>query len=225
MRKRQSKLLKTLRITEDLIFLFSDYFDKDKRKCPDLEDWLYAGVDSTVDYFVQKGVLNPNLSFKQKPKSVLKLIKKPWDSKWRFIVFDIPQEKTVIRNLIRRRLKEWDFKFFQRSIWFSPLPLTFQIKQLDKQIDDTDYLSIIEGEIYRNNPKKLVREKWNTSKWEKDALNWKERVTAENKISPDNQEYFWSLIANHPKVPLDLLPKNWPLEIIFRVFMNKKFQI
>jgi DNA-binding transcriptional regulator PaaX len=225
MRKRESKLLKTLRLIEDLLILSSDYFDKDIRNFPDLEDWLYAGVKSTSNYFVQKGVLNPDLSFRKKPKSVLRLIENPWDGKWRFIVYDVPQEHKVIRNLIRRRLKEWDFKLFQKSIWFSPLPLTTEILKLDKQIDDTDYLSVIEGKIHRDNPRKLIKEKWAVDQWKNNALYWMEENRKISKMDAKNQEAFWTLISEHPKIPLELLPKNWPLKDIFETFTKRKFKI
>lgn len=225
MRKRESNLLKTIRLTEDLLLLFHDYFDKDIRKTPTIDDWLCAGLKSTKSYFIKKGVLNPDLTFKDKPESILKLIKKPWDKKWRFVVFDIPQKNRNARDLIRRRLKEWDFKFFQRSIWFSPLPITNKIKQLDKQVDDTDYLSIIEGKILRCKPQKIIQEKWKISKWENKANIWRQKAKKEDKLSEKLQLQFWDLVSEHPKVPLDLLPPAWPLKRTFKYFTKKKFKI
>jgi DNA-binding transcriptional regulator PaaX len=223
MRKRQSRLIQTLYTIEDLLIIFSDYFDKNPRKGTNIEDWLYAGIDSTSSYFVKKGILNPDLSFKQKPDSILKLIKKPWDKKWRFILFDIPTEHNTIRNIIRRRLKEWDFKFFQRSVWFSPLPLNKKIKELDKQIGDTDYLTVIEGRIGRINPKELVKEKWEIEKWQEKARDWNSKLEETKNLTKSLQKRFWDLIIEHPKVPQDLLPQNWPLEDIFETFIENKF--
>lgn len=44
---------------------------------------------------------------------------KDWDKKWRVVIFDIPEEKRVIRNLFRRNLKKWGFKHLQKSVWVS----------------------------------------------------------------------------------------------------------
>lgn len=44
---------------------------------------------------------------------------KNWDGKWRIAIFDIPEEKRIIRNLFRRNLKKWGFKHLQKSVWFS----------------------------------------------------------------------------------------------------------
>lgn len=44
---------------------------------------------------------------------------KEWDGKWRVVIFDIPEEKRIIRNLFRRNLKKWGFKHLQKSVWMS----------------------------------------------------------------------------------------------------------
>lgn len=44
---------------------------------------------------------------------------KVWDGKWRIVIFDIPEEKRIIRNLFRRNLKKWGFKHLQKSVWIS----------------------------------------------------------------------------------------------------------
>lgn len=45
--------------------------------------------------------------------------KESWDGKWRIVIFDIPEEKRIIRNLFRRNLKKWGFKHLQKSVWMS----------------------------------------------------------------------------------------------------------
>ncbi|MBI2596559.1 CRISPR-associated endonuclease Cas2 [Candidatus Daviesbacteria bacterium] len=44
---------------------------------------------------------------------------KDWDGKWRIVIFDIPEQKRIIRNLFRRNLKKWGFKHLQKSVWVS----------------------------------------------------------------------------------------------------------
>lgn len=44
---------------------------------------------------------------------------KNWDGKWRIVIFDIPEEKRIVRNLFRRNLKKWGFKHLQKSVWIS----------------------------------------------------------------------------------------------------------
>lgn len=48
-----------------------------------------------------------------------KFDEKSWDGRWRVVIFDIPEEKRIIRNLFRRNLKKWGFKHLQKSVWIS----------------------------------------------------------------------------------------------------------
>ena len=45
---------------------------------------------------------------------------KRWDGKYRVIIFDIPEEKKKIRNVIRRQLMTWGFLRLQNSVWVHP---------------------------------------------------------------------------------------------------------
>ena len=49
-------------------------------------------------------------------------IKKPkrWDGKWRFILFDVPENKKIIRNALRFHLKNIGFYEFQKSVFVYP---------------------------------------------------------------------------------------------------------
>jgi DNA-binding transcriptional regulator PaaX len=222
-RKKVSRTLQILTSVEDILLIFDDYFSMDRRKGIELDDWLSVGTRKTTYYFVKKGVLNPDLTFKEKPKSVLKLIKNPWDGLWRFVVFDIPEKKSNYRDIIRRRLEYLGFKQLQRSVWFSPLPLRTLVKKIDKQIDDYDYLTVIEGKIYRDDPKNIVKDKWNIQVWKQDTLNWIGSVKNLGKIDRELHDKFWDLILDHPKVPLDLLPLSWPFEKMIKTFGSYKF--
>lgn len=45
---------------------------------------------------------------------------KKWDKKWRVIVFDIPSTSNMIRDIFRRKLKEFSFYQLQKSTWIYP---------------------------------------------------------------------------------------------------------
>lgn len=46
--------------------------------------------------------------------------KKKWDKKWRVIIFDIPEERKVLRNKLRFTLQEIGFYMLQQSVWVYP---------------------------------------------------------------------------------------------------------
>lgn len=43
-----------------------------------------------------------------------------WDKKWRVLIFDIPEERRVLRNQVRRTLFANGFLRVQRSVWIYP---------------------------------------------------------------------------------------------------------
>jgi len=59
-------------------------------------------------------------------------IKKPkkWDKKWRIVIFDIVQLKTLMRNAFREKLKELGFCLLQKSVWVCPYECQDEIELL-----------------------------------------------------------------------------------------------
>lgn len=57
-------------------------------------------------------------------------IPKKWDKKWRVVIFDIPNNSRLIRDVFRRKLKEFGFYPLQQSIWVYPYPCTNEINFL-----------------------------------------------------------------------------------------------
>jgi len=55
---------------------------------------------------------------------------KKWDKKWRVIIFDIPTSSRLIRDIFRRKLKEFGFYPLQQSVWIFPYPCKEEIDLL-----------------------------------------------------------------------------------------------
>lgn len=69
-----------------------------------------------------------------------------WDGKWRIVVFDIPESKRVVRDILRNRLKLWGFTLWQKSVWASKKNLTNKLRSLIKDLGIEDWVLIIESE-------------------------------------------------------------------------------
>ena len=69
-----------------------------------------------------------------------------WDGKWRIVVFDIPEKRRVIRDILRSRLKMWGFSLWQQSVWASKKNLTEKLNQLIKDLNIGDWVLIIESD-------------------------------------------------------------------------------
>lgn len=53
-----------------------------------------------------------------------------WDGKWRIVIFDIPNSSHIIRNIFRRKLKEFGFYLLQKSVWIYPFKCQEEINFL-----------------------------------------------------------------------------------------------
>lgn len=73
-------------------------------------------------------------------------VEEEWDGKWRIVIFDIPEQKRVIRNLFRRRLKEWGFKRWQQSVWITKRNITKKFRILIQDLKIKDWIAVIESE-------------------------------------------------------------------------------
>lgn len=55
---------------------------------------------------------------------------KKWDKKYRLIIFDIPNATRLMRDILRRKLKEWRFYPLQKSVWVHAFDCKAEIELL-----------------------------------------------------------------------------------------------
>ncbi|EKD70989.1 MAG: repressor in the phenylacetic acid catabolic pathway, partial [uncultured bacterium] len=55
---------------------------------------------------------------------------KVWDKKWRIVIFDIPNDKKNLRDIIRNRLKKIGFYQLQKSVFVYPFECLDEIRAL-----------------------------------------------------------------------------------------------
>lgn len=73
-------------------------------------------------------------------------IPKTWDQKWRLVIFDVPEEKKTLRDIIRQRLKNWDFYQLQKSVFVYPFDCQKEISALKYLYNLDSYLQFIVAE-------------------------------------------------------------------------------
>lgn len=69
-----------------------------------------------------------------------------WDGRWRIVVFDIPENKRVVRDLLRSRLKSWGFVGWQKSVWASKRNVTYQLRSFLRELGISDWVLVIESD-------------------------------------------------------------------------------
>lgn len=69
-----------------------------------------------------------------------------WDGKWRVVVFDIPEGKRLVRDILRSRLKLWGFNQWQKSVWASKKNITTKLRNFIKELGIDDWVLVIESD-------------------------------------------------------------------------------
>lgn len=77
---------------------------------------------------------------------------KVWDGKWRIVIFDIPEQKRLVRDLFRRNLKKWGFKNLQKSVWISKKHVTEKLIGYIKYLKIEKWVLVIESDKIGPNP-------------------------------------------------------------------------
>ncbi len=75
---------------------------------------------------------------------------KKWDQKWRMVVFDVPEPKKKIRDILRFHLKKLGFFEFQKSIFIHPFKCKNEIDFLIEFYNIRPYVRFIIAEDIDN---------------------------------------------------------------------------
>lgn len=86
--------------------------------------------------------------FKEVQLGKLRITKPPrWDTKWRMVIFDIPEEShKYAREILRGKLKEWEFYQLQKSVWVCPWPCENEIRVVAEVYGVSPYVNIVVAE-------------------------------------------------------------------------------
>ena len=68
-----------------------------------------------------------------------------WDGKYRVVIWDIPEKKRRLRDLLRRKLREWKFLSLQKSVWVSKRNVTQQLRNLVNELEMEKWVTVIES--------------------------------------------------------------------------------
>jgi CRISPR-associated endonuclease Cas2 len=95
---------------------------------------------------------------------LLQFQKKPWDKKWRLILFDISEINRNRRDMLREKLKELGFGMFQKSAYISPNDFTKDLVEFLAEVKLVEHVYVFEiyhTQLATGNSKTLARKVWN----------------------------------------------------------------
>jgi len=100
---------------------------RDKQTIEHLAEFEYVRIQGERLYITEKGKSALGELVEATRKT---LEERSWDGKWRIIIFDIPATSNTIRDIFRRKLKEFGFYRLQKSIWVFPFECREEIQLL-----------------------------------------------------------------------------------------------
>jgi len=102
---------------------------------------------------------------------------RPWDGKWRFAIFDVPEKDAKLRRRFRRVLRHEKFGILQKSVWITPSPLPDVRSRLRKDPVFASRILFLEGHpCGGESDADLVRASWNWSAITKSYKNHSEHL-------------------------------------------------
>ncbi|MDP2650510.1 MAG: hypothetical protein Q8P04_00195 [bacterium] len=75
-----------------------------------------------------------------------------WDKQWRFLIFDIPEDRRESRDAFRARLKDLGLIQFQQSVWIYPYPCEQEIGFLAEYFKVNKFLTILTVKVQNDEP-------------------------------------------------------------------------
>jgi len=105
-------------------------------------------VYDTLFRLTTQGLINlvsDRYSITEDGEVLIHTIDKKRDGIWKIIIFDIPEKKRQVRNVIRSKLVSLGFKKWQNSIWISPYTIAPEIEAEINELAKHFFLRLIKS--------------------------------------------------------------------------------
>lgn len=153
---------------------------------------------------------------------LLYLKNKRWDEKWRLVLFDIEERTKLIRDSLRRKLKQLGFAPLQKSVWISPFDFLKEFEIFIKEIKIKNMVILLETKDLKLENKKELGKLWKIDELNDEykeiysALKKLEHKTNYLKLKNDRDKILNNLrqkiinvLLKDPNLPKEFLPENW----------------
>lgn len=194
----------------------------------------YQSIKRAIIYAQKKGWIKENLEVTEEGQKRLKnifpqyLSPPKWDGNWYLVNFDIPEKIRWKRDVLRGKLEILGFGKLQNSIWISPYNFLGDMEKIVKELNLIPYVILsISDKVGQVTSKTLAEKIWKISKIQKEYQNFiSEFEKKENCSSVEMFFRYQSILRKDPKLPGELLPKDWAGEEVRRLYSKlfKEFQ-
>ena len=96
----------------------------------------------------------------QRDFPLLHLQNKPWDGRWRIVMFDIAEIYKRKRDDLREKLKELGFGMLQESVFITPHDIIKDFSEYAESIGLRDSVDVLEASYILGDPRELAKRIW-----------------------------------------------------------------
>lgn len=199
----------------------------------DLCDFNYETIKKSLYNLKNKGLIasirKPEITDrgKKRLKSLLPFYdnKRTWDGKLYLVLYDIPEKKRHIRNLLRDHLPKIGAALFQRSVWLTPYNPEKVLSQwaVEHNIKEKIRIACLQkGELLgRESLKDLVEEVYQLEELNDEYYQFIHKFKNVPKINKlELTINFLSILQNDPQIPWELLPDDWGGDQAYKLYQK-----
>lgn len=166
-----------------------------------------------------KNILKLSSKGKKYLNSILDQLHTPlqrWEGTWTVVSFSIPEKQRGIRDKFRRFIESLGMKPVFNSFWVSPFDRCLEILEYVKQNNIEDSVACLKTDKINGISREDILKSWNFENFRKKYEEFIAETESILKEKKENIIYkkqilkFAILINDEPRVPLELLPKDWP---------------
>lgn len=157
---------------------------------------------------------------------MLSLQNKPWDGKWRIVMFDVEEINKRVRNQLREKLKELGFGLLQKSVFISPHDIMKDFLEFSETSGIKDYLYLLETkDLIVGNKTEFANKVWRLGELNESYKNIIDEIEKiKNEYITDQDDRLKQLyIQNDSKVGKDVakIRNKWLSVVICDPFLPK----
>lgn len=171
------------------------------------------------------------LKFLSMSLDLRKFSHKPWDKKWRVVIFDISERKKWQRDGLRAKLKDLGFGMLQESVWITPFPVANELKEYFSSWHIQGEILISESRILVGDQRAIVNRVWNIARLAKkyrrliDSWLRVQPKYRNQKMASKFQKSYFNLLVKDPFLPKELLPKPWVGEAAEKIYLKEVLKV
>jgi len=149
---------------------------------------------------------------------IYRLAGRPWDGKWRVVIFDIPEVERNKRLALRAELISLGFGKLQKSVYISPLDILADLKEYLGNYELYSKVIVFEArEIFTKDQRIVANYVWQLNKLNQRYLRLIDLIYSKNECDEKEWEQrakeikgkFFDVLRDDPILPKELLPSDW----------------